>query len=153
MQLSGWYFIVKGLAYAAWMYVGLRVFGRGGSQPHWIAAGLGALRLGMGLVFGFGIWIGSTLIFEKIREVSRDVPDWIASSAAYLSVYVPVRWIEWGIFDLALNRDARSTRGFFLGNSSRSRYWRAGGIGISCIADIPLIVSLGGNIPLGRFMC
>jgi hypothetical protein len=31
--------------------------------------------------------------------------------------------------------------------------WRLGGIVISCLADIPVIVSLGGNLAVGRFMC
>jgi hypothetical protein len=153
VELSGWYFLVKGFAYAAWMYVGLRIFGRGRPQPHWIAVGLGALRLAMGLGFGFFIWIGGSLLFEKLSKVSGDDHEWIASAATYAAVYVPVRWIEWGIFDLALNREARTARGFLLGHNSRSRRWRAGGIVISCLADIYVIASLGGMIPVGRFMC
>ena len=33
------------------------------------------------------------------------------------------------------------------------RLWRLGGIAISCLADIPLIASLGGVVPVGRFLC
>jgi hypothetical protein len=153
VELSGWYFLVKGLAYAAWMYVGLRVFGRGGGNKGSIAVVLGAVRLVMGLAFGFVIWVGSTLFLESIQNVLGGLPDWLANSATYAAVYVPVRWIEWGIFDLVLNREARTARGFFLGPSSRSRRWRAGGILISCLADIYVIASLGGMIPVGRFMC
>jgi hypothetical protein len=153
VELSGWYFLLKFLAYAAWMYVGLRMFGRGGPLPLGIAVGLGALRLAMGLGFGIVIWLGGSLVFEKIHQASSSIPDWLASSATYAAVYVPVRWIEWGIFDLALNREARTASGFFLGPSSRSRRWRAGGIVISCLADIYVIASLGGMIPVGRFMC
>jgi hypothetical protein len=42
---------------------------------------------------------------------------------------------------------------FFLGATKPDRLWRLGGIVISCLADIPLIISLGGVIPTGRFLC
>jgi len=66
-------------------------------------------------------------------------------------VYVPVRWIEWGIMSLFLVSPGGSR--FFLGQGRADRFWRIGGIGISCLADIPLIISLGGVIPTGRFLC
>ena len=43
--------------------------------------------------------------------------------------------------------------GFLVGESKPDRLWRLGGIVISCLADIPLIISLGGVIPTGRFLC
>jgi hypothetical protein len=153
MALSVWYFVVKGLAYAAWMYVGLRALGRSGPPLALLAVGLGVLRLLMGLGFGVLIWLGGSAVYQGVREAASDLPDVIASIATYAAVYVPVRWIEWGIFELGLNRDSRSLRDFLLGGRPGTRRWRLGGIAISCLADIPVIVSLGGVIPVGRFMC
>lgn len=153
MALSVLYFVVKWLAYSAWMYVGLRLFRPASDPKVWIAACTGCLRLAMGLGFGFVIWMASSAVFPAFRDASRDLPEFVPNALTYLAVYVPVRWIEWGIFDLGLNREARSLRGFLLGSGSRSRRWRAGGIAISCLADIPVIAALGGTIPIGRFMC
>jgi hypothetical protein len=69
----------------------------------------------------------------------------------YLAVYVPVRWFEWSI--LAAILIPSSFAQFLLGAAKPDRLWRLGGIVISCLADIPLIISLGGVIPTGRFLC
>lgn len=70
----------------------------------------------------------------------------------YLVVYVPVRWVEWTILALLIVRGVRKTSWLFDWTDISSR-WRLGGIAISCLADIPLIISLGGVIPTGRFLC
>ena len=72
---------------------------------------------------------------------------------AYLSVYVPVRWIEWTIMALLILPGPISPLQGVAGGGRADRLWRLGGIVISCLADIPLIVSLGGVIPVGRFLC
>ena len=72
---------------------------------------------------------------------------------AYLSVYVPVRWIEWTIMAILILPGPISPWHWIVGNGRMDRLWRLGGIAISCLADIPLIVSLGGVIPVGRFLC
>jgi hypothetical protein len=71
---------------------------------------------------------------------------------AYISVYVPVRWVEWAVISLFVFKSSRSFAGFLFGGDSTDRLWRLGGIAISCIADIPMILFLGG-LPLGRFLC
>jgi len=47
----------------------------------------------------------------------------------------------------------RSAAGFFLGLAKADRLWRIGEIVLSCLSDIPMIISLGGILPVGRFMC
>ena len=74
-----------------------------------------------------------------------------ANALTYLSVYVPVRWLEWSIMAALLLSPSISQ--FLFGAARPDRLWRAGGIVISCLADIPLIISLGGVIPTGRFLC
>jgi hypothetical protein len=71
---------------------------------------------------------------------------------AYLAVYVPVRWIEWGLIALIVTPDARHFGAFWLGANRRDRLWRLCGIAASCCADVPVLVAVGG-LPVGRFMC
>lgn len=142
MDLSPFYFATKLAAYVLWLFVGLRLL-RPVEASFLRALALGTLRLLMGFGFGLVIWLGGSLVYEKVGS----------SVVAYLSVYVPVRWIEWGIFEVALDRQSRSLKGFLLSSSTRGVGWRVGGIVISCLADIPVIVSLGGNLAVGRFMC
>jgi hypothetical protein len=49
--------------------------------------------------------------------------------------------------------DCAGRASFLLGERKPDRLWRLGGIVISCLADIPLVISLGGVIPTGRFLC
>jgi hypothetical protein len=68
-------------------------------------------------------------------------------------VYVPVRWVEWGIIEaLLLSPAARGARGFLLGGGGAARRWRLGGAALSCLADVPLMLASGG-LPVGRLMC
>jgi len=108
----------------------------------------------MGFGFGVIIWLSGTFVFVGINELETPSSGGmlVASVVTYLSVYVPIRWGEWGIFELALNPQPRSLNAFLLSSGMRARGWRLGGIVISCLADIPVIMSLGG-LPLGRFMC
>jgi len=101
----------------------------------------------MGFFFGILIYfLGSALI----TRIGTGLPE---NAITYLAVYVPVRWIEWSIMSAILNRDPKANSPWLFGWSARDRYWRLGGIVVSCFADIPLIYSLGGIIPTGRFMC
>jgi len=139
------YLLTKFLAYIGWMYLGLRVL-RSGSQASLAHAFfLGLLRLFLGLIFGVVIYLLSSVMLSQLGYG-------VASNAlTYLSVYVPVRWLEWSIMAALLLSPSISQ--FLLGTAKPDRLWRAGGIVISCLADIPLIISLGGVIPTGRFLC
>ena len=101
----------------------------------------------MGFFFGILIYL---LISTLITHIGSGLP---RNTITYLAVYVTVRWIEWSIMAAFLSRNAANTSPWIVGESSRDRYWRLGGILVSCLADIPLIYSLGGVIPTGRFMC
>jgi hypothetical protein len=152
MELSSWYFGVKLAAYTLWMFVGLSLLApqRGSLVP--TAVVLGGLRLLMGLCFGVVIWLAGTLVYAAVGVATYSADASIATIVTYASVYVPVRWVEWAIFELTIDRRARSARGFLAGGSPQGGGWRLGGIAISCLADVPVIVSVGG-LPVGRFMC
>jgi len=138
------YLVVKYLAYSGWMFFGLQKL-RNDPSPLLRSLLLGLLRLCLGFFFGVLIYLlssGLTSLFGY--GLGQNV-------IVYLLVYVPVRWIEWGIMSMFLISPEGA--GFLVGESKPDRLWRLGGIVISCLADIPLIISLGGVIPTGRFLC
>ena len=151
MQLPPSYLALKVLAYSAWMFVGMRAFRREGWSRIGTAMGLGILRVLVGLGFGLAIAVASEAVSDVVRSVSYT--EWVSVTAAYLAIYVPVRWIEWGVFDLAPRGDSSWLRGVVMGHGRRTWWWRGGGIVVSCLADIPVILALGGIPMLGSFLC
>jgi len=141
------YFVIKLLAYCIWCFVGLRLFKPAARFLPLQAIGFGVLRLFMGFLFGILIYFLSSAL---ITHLGAGLPE---NAITYVLVYVPVRWIEWSIMSAILYGAPKPTGTWFLAWSPRDRYWRLGGIAISCLADIPLIYALGGVIPTGRFMC
>ncbi len=146
---SGWEFIgyvaLKLAAYIAWCYVGLALF-----RPErriGTAASLGVLRLIIGVLFGFSIFlVGGMAHLEAPKS------DFLM----YLEIYAPVRWIEWGILAAILSAHDRGVVRFLIGDSNRSRLWRVGGIVVSIVADLPILLSsrgAGEMLPVGRFLC
>jgi hypothetical protein len=151
MNLSPWYFLTKFLAYSVWMWQGVGPLNRTPAGRIRLALLYGFARLAMGFSIGLLIWIAGSLAsswFHRLMPDHRALGDVVT----YASVYVPVRWFEWALFDLVIDSRARSVRGFFLGRTARNRAWRLGGIAISCLADIPVIADVGG-LAVGRFMC
>jgi len=144
------YLGVKFLAYSAWLYYGLLRF-HGRRPGLGAAAAFGLIRLLMGFFFGVLIYLASSWV---VTSLSAGLGFGFARNlVAYLLVYVPVRWVEWSIMAAFLSPRPVGGFGLVFGDDPGDRAWRAGGILISCLADIPLIVSLGGVIPTGRFLC
>jgi hypothetical protein len=140
------YFGTKFIAYSVWCFLGLRKL-RSSVATFGQALLFGLLRLIMGLFFGVVIWLASSWM---LSAVGYGLPQ---NVLAYLLVYVPVRWIEWSIMAALIAPQPFSATGWLIGSTPADRYWRLGGIVISCLADIPMIVDLGGVIPTGRFLC
>jgi hypothetical protein len=105
------------------------------------------IRLSLGFFFGIVIYF---LTSALVTSLAPGLPE---NVIAYLSVYAPVRWIEWTIMAILILPGPLSPSQWIAGSGRTDRLWRLGGIAISCLADIPLIVSLGGVIPVGRFLC
>jgi len=101
----------------------------------------------MGLFFGVLIWLLSTTLMTRLGY------GFSQNLLTYLLVYVPVRWIEWTIMAMIIMPASFPLWRWAGGTHINDRLWRLGGIAISCLADIPLIVSLGGVVPVGRFLC
>jgi hypothetical protein len=141
------YFGLKFLAYAGWCYVGLYQFRPGLETRFSRSLAYGFLRLFLGFFFGVLIFLLSSSLMSMLGSgLSQNV-------ATYLAVYVPVRWIEWAIIAMLIVPDSLSLLDWTIGTGAKDRLWRLGGITISCLADIPLIASLGGVVPVGRFLC
>jgi hypothetical protein len=141
------YFGLKFVAYTTWCYLGLSRF-RGDTRPSWTTSVCyGLVRLFMGLFFGVVIWFASSVVLARL---GYGLPQNVLT---YLLVYVPVRWVEWTIMALIILPGSFPFWRWAVCTGARDRLWRLGGIAISCLADIPLILSLGGVIPTGRFLC
>jgi vacuolar-type H+-ATPase subunit I/STV1 len=141
------YFGLKFLAYTAWCFFGLCQFRADQQSCFTRSLVFGFLRLLLGFFFGVLIFIASMAMIAALgSSLSQNV-------ATYLLVYVPVRWIEWAIMAVLIVPNSASFSAWAMGTSTKDRLWRFGGIAISCLADIPVIASLGGVVPVGRFLC
>ncbi len=137
------YVLVKYLAYSLWCYLGLRWLRDRKSVGAGVA--FGSVRLGLGMIFGVGIFVIGGMLHLNAPSNS-----WLA----YLAVYVPVRYVEWSI--LAALLGASGDQLFSIGGAATQR-WIIGGIVVSHLADLPLIL-FGGEgpkafLPVGRFLC
>ena len=139
------YIGIKFLAYSAWIFWGLRALRKDSTPSPLGSLALGFLRLCLGLFFGVLIYLLSATL---LSHLGYGLPQNVLT---YLLVYIPVRWIEWSIMAVILAPGSFAQ--FFAGAAKPDRLWRLGGIAISCLADIPLIIGLGGVIPTGRFLC
>ena len=137
------YIALKIAAYIAWCWAGLAWLNpqRPGSR-RWSAVKLGLLRFALGLFFGFAIWILVSMVYTKVHS----------SVLAYGLVYVPIRWVEWSIIGILLDPGSPSFTSFAFSSGRASALWRLGGIVLSCLADIPVMIEVGG-LPVGRFFC
>lgn len=137
------YVAVKFVAYAAWCFLGVRLL----QDRNSLRAGLGygLIRLFLGVFFGFGIFLIGGMLHLEVP--ARPI-------LMYLSIYVPVRYLEWTI--LAVLMRSRAVQASPL-NSLKTQFWILGGIVISHLADLPVILTnYGGTkefLPVGRFLC
>jgi hypothetical protein len=142
------YVAVKYLAYSGWCALGVNWLDRTGRSPLRSGLGFGLIRLLIGVAAGVAIFF-----IGGISHWSA----WPNLLLQYLAVYAPVRWFEWGIMELLIVRERRNLlKVFLIGGNGRTRMWRLGGILVSHLADIPMILTGGGvheMLPIGRFLC
>src|SRR5262249_172579 len=131
------YLIVKLVAYFAVCVAGLKRFGDGLPSPgRALALAVGRLVLGLGL--GLFIYSWTNAVYGALEESYwREV-------LTYLAVSVPTRWVEWSILALFIVPASRRPLGFLIGSSGADRLWRLAGIAVSCLADVPVFIELGG---------
>jgi hypothetical protein len=127
------YVAVKLISYIAWCWFGLRLW-RAGSASLIKAAGLGILRLGIGVAFGLAI-------FFLVQAQPEDVL-W-----KYIAIYAPVRMVEWWIMAFIIGRKSDRQTGF------NSIAWCLGGILVSFVADFASPEGVVGHFCIGRCLC
>jgi hypothetical protein len=132
------YAAVKFLAYAAWCAVGLWVV-HPADAGIMRAARYGVVRWLLGLAFGVAI-------FFLVGPIE-------AADAArlYVSIYLPVRVVEWGIMAVLIARHltqaSRST-----GNVTLV-LWCVGGVLVSFLTDLASPEGMAGRFCVGRCLC
>jgi hypothetical protein len=136
------YVLGKYLAYSLWCYFGLwwlrdrRSAGTG--------LGFGAVRLGLGMIFGVGIFM-----VVAMMHLNAPAPWWM-----YFAIYAPVRYVEWSILAALLGTSGGQV---FSIRGAATQKWIIGGILVSHLADLPLILFSGEGtqmfFPVGRFLC
>ena len=137
------YVAIKYAAYTAWCYAGLRWLMQRNSFR--AGMGFGFTRLLLGVFFGVGIFIAGGMLH-------LDVP--VHPVLMYFSIYAPVRYVEWTILLLLLRglNPPPSPSGWW-----QQQAWILGGIVISHLADLPLILTSSDGtkdfLPVGRFLC
>jgi hypothetical protein len=139
MTLETWfilYALTKMVAYTAWSYWGICLFAPSVQRRRLLATFYGAVRLLMGMILGYFIFVGALIMNNAIGN----------APLTYAAIYVPARICEWTVMFFIISR-----------NKSRFRdvvIWIAGGILISCLADIPWgILNYGEIVPRGRPFC
>jgi hypothetical protein len=127
------YVLIKLVFYTAWCWVGLLLWRR--SEAKWLkATGLGILRLAIGVFFG-------VMIFFVVPAQPYDV------LRKYLTIYTPVRMMEWLILAWVLSRKSENKR-FFV-----ALLWCIGGIVVSFLADFASPEGVAGHFCVGRCLC
>lgn len=137
------YVVVKYAAYASWCYAGLSWLMRRNSFR--AGMGFGLVRLLLGVFFGVGIFIVGGMLHLNVPG---------HPVLMYFSIYAPVRYVEWTILLLlmrSLNRTPAPSAWW------KQQAWILGGIAISHLADLPLILTSSDGakdfLPVGRFLC
>jgi hypothetical protein len=106
----------------------------------------GFYRLLIGLIFGLAVGIA---LVGLAPELSRGTG---GSIFLYLCTYLPVRWIEWTILSILIIPGSNPPGRWLAGLNGEDRRWRLGGIGVSFLADSPILVGMAA-IPVGRILC
>jgi hypothetical protein len=149
--LKVWSFLLlfllpKLVAYIYWSYISFSSFNVFLNHPKLKATAYGLLRLLIGLVMASPLFILATLIFDWQHPL-------VSGLIVYLIVYLPTRWLEWGLLEVIINPKSRRLAYFLCGYNEASRRWRVGGLIICAIFDVPVML-LSGGAPLGNFsMC
>jgi hypothetical protein len=128
------YLLAKAAAYIGWCWLGVRWFRPGVPDLISSAVGWGLGRLALGI--GLGLFILFAAL--SMNNATRNAP------ATYFAIYVPVRILEWYLWYRLMRR---------VPWDRKAAFWILGGIVVSCLADLPLGLSGGGVVPVGRPFC
>lgn len=145
--LLPFYLLLKLMTYTAWCALAVRMFGDRSGNLLLTSFSYGIVRFFLGFFFGAIIFLLSSFVFESVYNLP------MRGIITYLLVYVPIRWIEWSLIAALIDRTPSFFLSFIFVKTKQQLLWRLGGIVVSFIADIPMIIILDGTLPTGRFMC
>jgi hypothetical protein len=127
------YILIKLAFYTAWCWLGLRLW-----QPdstRWRkATAFGILRLAIGIFFGVAIFFAIPTQPDNVL--------W-----KYLTIYTPVRMVEWLIVAWILRRTSTNK------SVPLILLWSVGGIVVSFVADFASPEGVAGHFCVGRCLC
>ena len=129
------YAAAKFLAYAVWCGVALFLV------PDRTATAAAAARFGL-VRWGIGLAVG-VVIFFVVGSISAD-----AAARTYVSVYSPIRAVEWGIMAFFIRGDGSRPM-----TPGRAALWCFGGIVVSFASDFLSPDGLAGRFCVGRCLC
>jgi hypothetical protein len=139
------YVILKYAAYVSWCYFGLKKFRPPSDDLVSVAFRFGFYRLLIGVFFGGVLGLG---LFAAAGGLLRGG----GNVFVYLCIYLPVRWVEWTIMSVIIIRESYHPNRWPIGLSGGDSLWRLGGIGVSFLADIPVLIAMDG-FSVGRILC
>ena len=129
------YAAAKFAVYAVWCGLALCLVPDGTATAS-AAARFGIVRWCIGLAFGL-------VIFFAVGSIAAD-----AAARTYLTVYSPVRAVEWGIMAFLIRGDRSRPMA-----PGRALLWCAGGILVSFASDLVSPDGLAGRFCVGRCLC
>lgn len=129
------YAAAKLVAYAVWCGVALRLVPDGAATAG-AATRFGLVRWCIGLAFGLVIFFAAGSIAAE--DAAR----------TYLTVYSPVRAVEWGIMAFLIRGEGSRPM-----TPGRAILWCAGGILVSFVSDVLSPDGLAGRFCVGRCLC
>jgi len=142
-NLRFWLYVaLKFVVYVGWCGVGLFLVRR--AVTLWTSLKFGLLRLGIGIAFGVTIFIEGGMM--HLNPPAHPL-------AVYVSVYAPVRVVEWLVMYAILQKQTLPQRAL---SASLPVFWVLAGVVVSFIADAPMLLTYEGAeqfLPVGRFLC
>jgi hypothetical protein len=139
------YVILKYAAYVSWCYWGLKKFRPPSDDLASIAYRFGFYRLLIGVFFGGALGFA---LFAAASSLTHGG----GSALVYVCIYLPIRWVEWTIMSVLIIRESRYPNRWPIGLDEGDSLWRLGGIGVSFLADIHVLVAMNG-FSVGRILC
>jgi hypothetical protein len=140
------YLLVKLLAYTSWCWYGIELFSATRTTPArssvaWRALGIGALRVGAGLLSG-------ALLLALVMRIAPEPTRLGVDPVVLVSSAVVLRWGVWCVFGALLAGSGWSAR-HLVGTGARQHLWRVGGVAVSFASDAALLFAVGalGAIP------
>ncbi len=137
------FLLVKLLLYVGWCYLACARLGFPVNRKGGVAIMLGLTRIGIGIL------IGSHLILLSMQEAQAVFDNQLLT---YLVVFPPIRFLEWALILVILHVMYLRKRISVYVNFAYKIVWVLGGVIVSCLADIPILI-LSEGLPIGRLFC